>query len=100
MYTKAPGPKPLPPKIRRILAIAAEDFGVTVQAILSGTKVGETGRARRAVCHMLRRQGHSLPQIGRWLNLHHTSVLHAVKQPISQKDHTIPVPDLSGEWAI
>ena len=55
--------KLLPPKVRRVCDIAAADFGVTIQAILSGTKVGETSKARRQTIQTLKRQGYSTPQM-------------------------------------
>ena len=102
--------KLLPPKVRRVCDIAAADFGVTIQAILSGTKVGETSKARRQTIQTLKRQGYSTPQIGRWLGLHHTSILAAAKLPAAKpgvvsrhptaEPVDVPYPDLSGEWAI
>ena len=55
-------------------------------------------------------EGYSTPQIGRWLGLHHTSILAAAKLPAAKpgvvsrhptaEPVEVPYPDLSGEWAI
>lgn len=92
----------LPPRVRRVLAIAAEDHRVSVGMILSKNQDREVARARHEVIQNLARMGFSASHIGRMLRRHHTTVLYAVnKEPVSNPQRReVPVPDLSGEWAI
>lgn len=99
----------LPPKIKQHVRECAFVFGVTEQAIMSKSQVGETSRARRAVIQRLVLLGYSSTQIGRWLGLDHSTVIYHKGQPAATprfKDlpkvtaGPVPVPDLSGEWAI
>jgi hypothetical protein len=99
--------KKLPPKVQRVIDICAADWNVTSAAILSGTKVGDTARARRQVMQTLARQGYGQSQIARWLGLHPSSVNYGVRlkdgdiaKTLREKLDDAPCPDLSGEWAI
>ncbi len=97
----------LPPRVRTVLNISASDHGTTTAAILGGSRLKHISAARRQAIHTLRRMGFSFPEIGRFLGVHHTTCIYAVKHhaprgdfaPVPQ-DNTIQYPDLSGEWAI
>lgn len=98
----------VPPGIAIQIDLAARGYGVTVEAIMTGSRVGDTSRARAYLCHQLRAQKYTLPQIGRFLGMHHTSVLYVLRRPASGPRSVRPradtgepaCPDLSGEWAI
>lgn len=66
-----------PPKVRRIIQDAADRAGVRFEGILGGGthRKHVTAQRRLAICE-LRAQGHSLMTIGRWMRMHHTSVLY------------------------
>ncbi len=96
---QGPDIRSLPGAVRRVIAIAAEDHKVSAGMILSKNREQPVVLARRQTCQILRRMGFSLPQIGRFLGIHHTSVLYA-HQKLNPKRHELTVPDLSGEWAI
>lgn len=59
--------RPLPPKIRRILDIAAEDHGVTVADILGRRRHRNTVAARAQAGATLLRMGYTLTEAGRYL---------------------------------
>lgn len=65
--------------------------------------------AKREAAARLRDRGYSLPQVGHYLGgIHHTSVLWLLnhtprvqpERPSVEHEFVVPVPDLSGEWAI
>ena len=99
----------LPPRIMAVIRLAAIENDVTPDRLFEEGKLG--GRAmlarRVAVCR-LRAMGFSLAEIGRFMGLHHTSVLHHLKVRrrqlgigrTSKRDDDPVIPDLSGEWAI
>jgi chromosomal replication initiation ATPase DnaA len=63
---------------RQLLLKTAEKFAVTPDLILSSRRDSHLVRAREAIVFVLRRQhGSSLTRIGKVLNRHHTTVLHA-----------------------
>jgi chromosomal replication initiation ATPase DnaA len=86
-------------KLSLVVRIAAEDAGVDPHAIMGRSRSVHVTKARKAASIALRRMGYSLPEIGRALGVHHTSVYHAVRDD-RPKDFTPPIPDYSGEWAI
>ena len=62
-------------------------------------KEADAVAARREAALALRSMGYSYPQIGRWMNRHHTSILNLVgNRPQEYREPSVP--DLSGEWAI
>lgn len=60
-------------RLDRIAAIAKR-FRVSVDEITGERKYAQVIRARRAVAVMLRGEGLTTPQIGRYINRDHTSV--------------------------
>lgn len=100
----------LPREIETLIRRTAYQFSTTLEEIQSGIKPTNVMLARRSCIHKLRKQGFSLSQIGRWLRVHHTSVLYALQKPNPRStgyfvepepaDNEVPCPDLSGEWAI
>ncbi len=77
---------PLPPKVRRMIQIAAEEHGVTIALVLSGTRLRKVTLARQAACRYLLRLGFSQTQAGRFLGLHHTSVHYAAHVQRTEPD--------------
>lgn len=59
---------------------AADLYGVAVADITAGNRTPQVTKARQAAAWILREQELSLPQIGRILGLHHTTVLHACRK--------------------
>ena len=99
----------VPPRIMAVIRLAAIENDVPPEKMFERGKVG--GRAavarRTAVCR-IRAMGFSLQEIARFMGLHHTSVLHHLKQRRRQlglgqarrREDDPVLPDLSGEWAI
>jgi chromosomal replication initiation ATPase DnaA len=56
----------------------ADEFGVSVTQITSPAVGAEIVAARNMVSRIAHDRGFSYPQIGRWLNRHHTSIMHGV----------------------
>jgi len=94
----------LPPRVMLAIEEACNDE-VTVADILSRSQMATVVAARRRVCVRLRNWGYSFPQIGRWLDRHHTAVLSMVRQ-VQPSDPWMPEAydpekgDESGIWAI
>lgn len=61
-----------------ILREEAERWGTTVEEILAGSRHTNVVQARKATVKRIRERPvtPSTPTIGRWLGMHHTSVLH------------------------
>lgn len=111
---------PLPPKVRKAIQIAAEEAGTTVSMLFGPDRHKKTCQGRRLAIRYLLRMEFSRAQIGRFLGIHHTSVLNHERRDIMNAEDTrgngltaawrsqippkapveIPCPDLSGEWAI
>lgn len=85
-----------------IISIAAARFETTPQAIRGPNRSKELVAARAFVAQVLRRDGWSLPRIGRVLGArHHTTVINLLKPRSHRKPaEAVVIPDLSGEWAI
>lgn len=66
--------------VDRIVANAADLYGVAVADILSPSRDRRVTNARQAACWLLRGHGMSLPAIGRALDRDHTTVLYAVRR--------------------
>jgi hypothetical protein len=104
----------LPPRIRNVIQAHATDHHTTVEEILSSSQMKHTSMARRHACHSLKRMGFSEPEIGRFLRKDHSTVHYALTQPLlnlegkvvgaplrpQHRPADVPVPDLSGEWAV
>lgn len=73
--------------------------GAVVADFQRGSRTKECTQARTLVIRDLTAAGVSSVQIGKWLGIHHTSVLYQQKKQCVYSG-PIPVPDLSGEWAI
>lgn len=96
-------PTRLPKAVQLVLLISAADHGVTAGQVLSGSHIAAVCKARRQAVQTLRRMGFSQTQVGGFLNLHHTSVSfaeHSLRVKPKAEEGEVPVPDLSGEWAI
>lgn len=59
---------------------AAEHFGVTVEAILTGTRRPRVVSARHVACWLLRDTGRSFPDVGRTMRRDHSTVIYAVRK--------------------
>jgi chromosomal replication initiation ATPase DnaA len=104
------GSSELPGLVLTLLRQAARQHSTTVADILDGVQLRNVTRARWQVIRELRADPRhfSSPQIGRWLGLHHTSVLHALKlgstRPYESSERNAEdsydpdAPDYSGEW--
>lgn len=66
------------PRIRQYAQEAAERHGVTADAILGRNCKRRVAHARFEVMRHLRADGFTVGQIGRWLNRHHSTVLHGL----------------------
>jgi hypothetical protein len=53
---------------------------VSPEDLRSRNRFPELVALRARFCHAMRDQGYSLQQIGRYLGIHHTSVLHALRK--------------------
>ena len=73
-------PHNLPLPIANILWEVAKMRGLTIAALLGGGRRRDISAARREAVLRICAHGHSLPQIGRWLRLHHTSVLYHLRE--------------------
>ena len=60
-------------------AEVAAATGVSVEALLGQSRVGEIAQARQALMHRAHAAGRGLSQIGRWLDRDHSTVLHGVR---------------------
>lgn len=97
-----------PPWVCTVIARAAAAHGTTAEMILTGHQERSVTAARWRAIGELRAAGYSLPTIGRWMRLHHTSVLNALQQMGKAKQpyqstappHNYDEPDESGVWAI
>lgn len=87
-------------KVRNILREEAERHHADFQNLINGRQFKRCVSARNATIVRLRELGLSLPEIGRWLGMHHTSVKAALDRERRAEVVSMSVPDLSGEWAI
>jgi chromosomal replication initiation ATPase DnaA len=100
--------------IREIVKETAAEFLVDPQMILGKNQEARIVEARRNLVLRLRNRGMSFPTIGRWLNRHHTSIIHlcqtatqserqkalAFLKPSEERPKKIgwPVPIQPGDW--
>ena len=97
----------MPRRARAILAVVCHRNRLDLWELYqsgTGTRLTQKRRivaARHDAARALHAVGYALKEIGSFLGVHHTSVLHALKKP---QEPYIPEPipdiDLSGEWAI
>jgi DnaA-like protein len=81
-----------PPTVKRVIELCADDYRVTAGMILGPSRSQQVSRARCKAIKILRGMKFSSPQIGRFLHIHHSSVLHALKRHLSPMDE--PGPEL------
>jgi chromosomal replication initiation ATPase DnaA len=78
----APPPRAMEPMSRNMAQIAAEvagDNGLTLAELKSRSKGQEIVRPRQYAMMLMADAGHSLPSIGRFFGLDHTTIWHGVK---------------------
>jgi chromosomal replication initiation ATPase DnaA len=90
----------LPITIRHKLESLCIGRTVTPRDVLGRSHDKETVSIRREFARKLRGTGLSYPQIGRYLDRHHTAVMHLCRGKRPEPRKPIEYPDLSGEWAI
>lgn len=85
-----------------MIADIAAQHDLPVQALTGQTQTREVVRARHDAYERLRLAGFSYPAIGLIFNRDHSSVVHALRgrAKVNPNRFEVPVPDLSGEWAI
>jgi len=88
-----------PKAVCEAVQIAARTHNLAPERILARSHERQPVAARRDVATHLRGRGYSLPQIGRALGLHHSTVLHYLQTAPSFLDEWTGV-DESGIWAI
>lgn len=66
----------IPPRVRRYVGEIAFWHGVNAREILSRNRAATIAAARADVMRRLRRDGFSTPQIGRWLDRDHSTIIH------------------------
>lgn len=71
----------IPPRIRQVIDLTAAKSGLTAADILGKSRQRRIAYARQETCFRLRelRPQPTLPMIGRWLGLDHTSVLFGAR---------------------
>ena len=87
---------------REISSEVLKKYQMSMDELLDQNQQKRYVQARREIAVQMHRQGFSLKQIGNHLDRHHTSVLNMLKprHKVKAQPGDIPVPDLSGEWAI
>ena len=93
-----------PAEVEMQIRIVAGDYGVSPKMILYGGNRRACVVARRALIHRLYEKGYGISDIGRFLGMHHSTILYHLNRERPKLDRTtpgpVPYPDLSGEWAI
>lgn len=94
-------PRRLPLRIQKVITEAAVAHGVTMATVLSESQSKSSVAGRRAAALALHAQGLTLPEIGGYLDRHHTSILNLIGRKgvraIAAQTPTSDL-DLSGEW--
>lgn len=70
----------MPAPIDRLLRCTAQAHNITQFAMRTSTRRKDVVAARWAFAEWARSEGYSLPVIGRAINKHHTTILHALRQ--------------------
>lgn len=68
------------------LRAVTEYYGVSIGRVMSSSRARELVRVRHMAMYLLRRQGHSYPEIGRFLDRDHTTCIHGFRMIISDPD--------------
>ena len=94
-----------PARVERIIQEVTTLFSIRREDLLSVSRARPVSNARRMVCWRLYRElSLSSSQIGFYLRLHHTSIVHHLTQVRKHAGPIVPLnldaPDFSGEWAI
>lgn len=76
---RIPDPPAKPPTMRARLDDVCARYHVGQATILSRTRYQTFVRPRQELMWLLRQDGYSLPQIGQFMNRHHTSVLFGAR---------------------
>lgn len=97
--------EPRPQLVRDLARVEAQRVGIPPGSVFARSNEPKVVDARAAVMRNLRGRGWSLTTIGHAFGLHHTTVdYHVRRKPlhdlVPDNDFRIPIPDLSGEWAI
>lgn len=72
---------PVPPRIHsETIAAVAKCFRVTAADITGRSRKGHIMAARKTAIYILCQRGASLPQVGRWINRDHSSILYLIRQ--------------------
>lgn len=93
----------MPKRFKEVIESECLKYEIGIKELLSHRQYYPLPNIRGKICARLRDMGLSMPRIGALLGLHHTTVLHHLRQ---EKPTTPPKPfdpdhpDLSGEWAI
>lgn len=69
----------VPVALRVMLEAIGAEQGLKPEEVVDGPQTKIFVDMRRQFCRRAREKGYSLPQIGRALNRHHTSVLHLLR---------------------
>lgn len=72
--------------IRRVRAAVARLYGLRPADLAERRRIAGAAEPRMLAMFLAREQGYSLPQIGRALNRHHTTVLHACRVVAASED--------------
>jgi len=67
-------------KMGRIIEETCREFHVNRQELVEGGNHQSLVKVRMVVAYRAREAGYSLPQIGRAINRHHTSIIHLLKK--------------------
>ena len=67
-------------KAEEITNEVSKRLGIPIDAIFSGYRGKSVVAARQEAMALCRKHGYSLPEIGRFFNRDHTTVLHAVRK--------------------
>jgi chromosomal replication initiation ATPase DnaA len=94
--------------MRYLVREAAERYELLEREVLSHGNAPRKVAARAHIAGELRKQGRSLPEIGRLMGgYHHTTILNLLRPKLSRppihpadQPWDRDAPDLSGEWAI
>lgn len=95
----------LPARIAVLFAACAARYDVAANDIRGPSQSKRCVAARREAARALHSWGLSFPEIGRYISRHHTAAIALVHKdgrvtPAVIDSTPVPVPDLSGEWAI
>lgn len=69
----------IPPRVRLYACIAAAEHHVNIGEVLGSSRTRPAVLARWDVMRRLRNDGFSTPQIGRWLDRDHSTVVYGLR---------------------